>query len=343
VASSRAFEEVAMRKKAIVLFSILAFILIGAAATLAGMIGFSAPVNPPPLASLQAAGAALGKNLSDLPQIENFKARDGTAIAFRSYQAATDKIAVLVHGSSAAGFMMHPMGRALASAGISAYALDIRGHGLSGPKGDVAYVGQLEDDVEDFLKSIAAKHPNAKRILIGFSSGGAFTLRFAGGAKGELFDGYLAMAPYVGEDAPSNRPQSGGWVSAAVPRIVGLLLLDRIGIRQFGYLPVLGFAVPEEQRGSPNRTAFYSYRLWLNFGTPRDWRSAVRSIRRPMIVLGGANDELFLSDKLDETFRLVRNDIKVEVVPGLDHMQIVTEAPAIAAAINAARALLPAQ
>jgi hypothetical protein len=98
-------------------------------------------------------------------------------------------------------------------------------------------------------------------------------------------------------------------VSAAVPRIIGLILADRLGIRQFGYLPVLGFAVPEEQRRSPARTAFYSYRLWSNFGTPRDWKSAIRGIRRPTLVIGAATDELFLSDKYDETFRLVRNDI----------------------------------
>ncbi len=313
-------------------------------AVLAGMIAFSAPTNPPPVPTLQAAAGVLVKNLADLPKAENFPARDGTTIAFRSYAGSPDRVVVLVHGSSGSSILMHLIGRELAKAGITAYALDMRGHGFSGPKGDIAYIGQLDDDVEDFLKSIAGKHANSKRVLLGFSAGGGFIIRFAGGSKGELFDGYVAMAPYLAEDVPSARPRiQGGWVSAAVPRLIALSMLDRLGIRNFGHLPVLGFAIPEEQRKNPVLTPFYSYRLWANFRSPRDWQGAVRGIRRPTLVIAGSTDELFLSEKFDETFRLVRNDIKVEVVPNINHMQLVTEAPAIAAAVRAANELLPAK
>ena len=316
----------------------------GCMAVLAGMIAFSAPTNPPPVPTLQAAAAVLVKTLGDVPKAENFVARDGTSVAFRSYPASPDRVVVLVHGSSGSALLMHPIAGELAKAGITAYALDMRGHGFSGPKGDIAYVGQLDDDVEDFLKSIATKHANAKRVLLGFSAGAGFTIRFAGGAKGELFDGYVAMAPYLGEDVPSARPRvEGGWVSAAVPRLIALTILDRLGIRQFGHLPVLGFAIPEDQRRIPFITPFYSYRLFANFRSPRDWMGAVRAIRRPTLVIAGSTDELFVSEKFDETFRLVRNDIKVEVVPNINHMQLVTEAPAIAAAVRAATQLLSAR
>ena len=333
-----------MRRKAMTLFSILALLSVGGVAVLAGMMAFSAPFNPPPVPTLQAAAGVLVKNIGDLPKVESFGAHDGTKIAYRAYPASADRVAVLVHGSSGSSVLMHLIAKELAKLGITAYALDMRGHGFSGPKGDVAYVGQLDDDVEDFLKSIAPKHPNAKRLLLGFSAGGGFIVRFAGGPKGDLFDSYVAMAPYLGEDAPSARSRiDGGWASAAVPRIIALAILDRIGIRQFGYLPVLGFAIPEEQRSNPVLTPFYSYRLWANFRAPRDWQGAVRGIRRPMIVLGGSTDELFQTDKFDEAFRLVRNDIKVEIVPGINHMQLVTEPPAIAAAVKAVTALLPGQ
>ena len=308
------------------------------------MLAFSAPFNPPPVPTLQAAAAVLVKNIGDLPKVESFDARDGTKIAFRAYPASAERIAVLVHGSSGSSVLMHLLAKELAKLGITAYALDMRGHGFSGPKGDVAYVGQLDDDVEDFVKSIAGKHPTAKRLLLGFSAGGGFVVRFAGGPKGELFDSYVAMAPYLGEDAPSARSHvEGGWASAAVPRIVALSILDRFGIRQFGYLPVLGFAIPEEQRTNPVLTPFYSYRLWANFRAPRDWQGAIRGIRRPMIVVGGSADELFRTEKFDEAFRLVRSDIKVEIVPEINHMQLVTEPPAIAAAAKAVNTLLPSQ
>ncbi|MFM5616223.1 alpha/beta hydrolase [Aeromonas veronii] len=64
---------------------------------------------------------------------------------------------------------MHKMASAFSQAGYDAYALDIRGHGASGDKGTIAYIGQLEDDLEDFIKSVAPAKP---ATLVGFSSGG---------------------------------------------------------------------------------------------------------------------------------------------------------------------------
>ena len=58
---------------------------------------------------------------------------------------------MLIHGSSVTGVMMHPLAEALQRAGATVYTLDLRGHGASGKKGDIAYVGQLDDDVADFL------------------------------------------------------------------------------------------------------------------------------------------------------------------------------------------------
>src|SRR3546814_16323875 len=74
---------------------------------------------------------------------------------------------------------MHILARALQSMPDppTVYALDIRGHGQSGPlRGDIAYVGQLEDDLADFLAASRIDHPAAQWTLIGFSSGGGFTL-----------------------------------------------------------------------------------------------------------------------------------------------------------------------
>ena len=50
------------------------------------------------------------------------------------------------------------MAKGFAAAGYTAYALDIRGHGASGTKGHIAYIGQLEDDMEDFVHSTKLAH-----------------------------------------------------------------------------------------------------------------------------------------------------------------------------------------
>lgn len=330
-----------MNRKAMTLLSIVVFALVSAAGVLAGMVAFSSPGNPPPLKTIDGAVANLLKTLGDLPQYKTFPARDGTPIAYRSYPSQADRVAVLVHGSSGSSIIMHPLAKELANAGIATYALDMRGHGFSGPKGDVAYIGQLEDDVEDFLKHIAAAHPNARRILIGVSAGGGFVLRYAGGPKGQQFDAYIAQAPYLSEDAGNTRTRdASGWVSVAIPRLIALSILDRIGIRYFGYLPVLGFAIAPEQRSLPVVTPAYSYRLWTNFRTPRDWKGAIANIRRPTRIIVGADDELFYADKFAPALAPIRTDIPVEIVPKVNHLQVTTEPAAIAVTVRNAIDLL---
>src|SRR5215475_4111406 len=161
-------------------------------------------------------------NFSDLPKISQFMARDGTQLAFRYYPStdvAGKGSVVLVHGSSATSSSMHVMAKGFAAAGYATYALDIRGHGQSGVKGHIAYLGQLEDDIEDFVHAIKLAQPST---LVGFSSGGGFVLRFAGSSKQKLFSNYLLLTPFISQDAPTSRPGSGGWASVGVPRIIAL-------------------------------------------------------------------------------------------------------------------------
>ena len=41
-------------------------------------------------------------------------------------------------------------------------------------RGDIDYIGQLDDDLVDLIATIHPEHTNATMILIGFSDGGAF-------------------------------------------------------------------------------------------------------------------------------------------------------------------------
>ena len=106
----------------------------------------------------------------------------------------------------------------------------MRGHGDSGSKGQIAYVGQLDDDLEDFMRSVQPARP---ATLAGFSAGGGFALRVAAGERQTLFDQYLLLSPFISQDAPTYRPDSGGWVSVGMPRIVALSLLDAVGVHAF--------------------------------------------------------------------------------------------------------------
>jgi non-heme chloroperoxidase len=321
-----------------ILFITLGGIAVVLIAVLAGMIVFGTAAPLPPVASLQTGDAVIGRERADLGPALRFKARDGATLAYRTYPAAPDKIAFLIHGSSGSSGAVHGLAKALQTAGITVYAPDMRGHGESGRKGDVDYIGQLEDDLIDLIAAIGPVPPSATRILIGHSSGGGFVLRFAGGTEGGRFDGYLLLSPYVAYDAPTVRPNAGGWAVPYVPRIIALSLLSRAGIHWFEGLPVVVFAILPQDL-TANRTPTYSFRLWANFAPHRDWRGDIHNIRRPVMVLVGANDELFHADEFAPTFHSVRADVPVEVVPGINHMEMVTAPAGRAAVIKAFDAL----
>jgi alpha-beta hydrolase superfamily lysophospholipase len=233
---------------------------------LAGLL--AAPLVPPP--ELQSISAARGTvDLSSLPAVERFQARDGTWLGFRHYPAsapATGGAAIVVHGSSASsGGTIHALSHAVAARGVDTFAIDIRGHGASGTRGDIAYVGQLEDDLADFVAAVRMTTLTAPLTLIGHSAGGAFALRVAGSQIQNLFARTVLLAPYLGYSAPTNRPNSGGWASADVPRILGLMALRTVGITCCEALPVLAFAVPPNSES--NLVQDYSHRLMRNFAT----------------------------------------------------------------------------
>ena len=133
------------------------------------------------------------------------------------------------------------------------YAISLRGHGGSGTgNGDVSYLGQLDDDLADLVKGAGLDKPGMHRTLAGFSSGGGFVLRIAGGPQAGLFDDYLAISPYIAQDSPTNKPNSGGWAGVALPRIVALSLLDGFGLPWFQGLPAVHFATARQGRRQPH-------------------------------------------------------------------------------------------
>jgi non-heme chloroperoxidase len=323
-------ERVVVRWLLYGLASVAGLIVLG----LAGAIAFGTAKPPPPLATIGAAGPTLQREAADLPAVTRFKARDGSMLAYRAYPASATRVAVVIHGSSGSSVVVHGFAKALQAAGITVYAPDIRGHGGSGRNGDIDYVGQLEDDLIDLLGTVGPMPAGGKRVLVGHSSGGGFALRVAGGSIGDRFDGYLMISPFLRHDAPTARTNTGGWAAPSVPRIVGLYLLSQLGVHWFEGLPVVAFAIAPQDVHA-NRTARYSFRLWANFSPHRDWEADVRGIRRPAMVLIGANDELFRADQYAPTLHALRKDIAVEVIPNVDHMGAVVTAEGRAAAIKA--------
>ncbi|AOZ06063.1 alpha/beta hydrolase [Cupriavidus malaysiensis] len=300
---------------------------------LAAAIAFGGPTRPQPMLSIS--NPFRNVDYSALPPLSHYAARDGTQLAYRRYAPAGGAAArgsvVLVHGSSANSQSVHPLAQSLAGAGFAVYALDIRGHGDSGPHGDIAYIGQLDDDLQDFTGSVRPPRPST---LAGFSSGGGFAIRVAGGARQALFDNYLFLAPYTSRRAASFRPNAGGWVAVGVPRVVALTLLNRIGVTRYNHLPVVAFAVGNASAAGLVGT--YSYALVTNFQPDEAYQDDIRAIREPAAVLAGVDDEVFLAARFAQVFAEAgRPDIPVTLVPGSGHIGLTLDAQARAAVVAA--------
>ena len=303
--------------------------IVGAAAlVLTAMI--AAPLaRLPELTSVSKAARAVDRSM--MPALERFSARDGTELSYRRYPArgpSSGKIAILVHGSSGSSIAVHALADALAGRGVETYAPDIRGHGGSGTRGDVVFVGQLENDLEDLVSVVRKASPQEPLTLLGHSAGGGFALRVASSPIQNLFARTVLLAPYLGYDAPTNRPDSGGWARADIPRIFGLLALRGLGIDCCEALPTLAFAVPANSERILAST--YSYRLMRNFAT-RGYKGDFVAAKNPLTLISGAADELMLADKYADAVHAIAPSVEVKLIDGVDHMGIVSDPKAVSA------------
>ena len=306
-------------------------VLTVAAIVLVAAIVYGGPRTLSPLEVPDPFGAV---EFSDLPKPAHFMARDGTQLAYRVYGAGSSGSkgsVVLIHGVTSRGDLLHPLAKGFADAGYVAYALDIRGHGESGPKGKIGYIGQLEDDLEDFMKNA---RPTGRKSLVGFSGGGGFALRFAADARRTLFDNYLLLAPFLSQQASTYRPAGGGRASIGMPRIVALAMLNIVGITSLNDLTAFKFAVRPASR--ERLTPQYSYALARNFTPHLNYKNDIALASQPMEVLVGETDEQFYPKQFSAEFDVAGRKVPVSIVLGVrSHIELTLVPVAIQAAVAA--------
>lgn len=299
---------------------------------LASMI--AVPVSKPaPLAFISDTVRAADRE--GIPALSYFQARDGSQLGYRHYAPsvpAAGRATILIHGSSGSSLAMHPLAKALAARGVESFVPDIRGHGVSGTRGDIGYLGQLEDDLADLVRHLRITTPDLPLTLVGHSSGGAFALRVAGSAVQTLFARSVLLSPFLGPTAVSSRPNAGGWASPDLPRIIALSILRSFGIVCCDQLPVIGFAVPANS--TRILTAEYSFRLLANFGAHRDYREDLRAAKGPLTLIAGANDELMFAGKYAEAVAGTAAKIDVKILDNANHMDVVSTALVLPAVVE---------
>jgi len=260
---------------------------------------------------------------SEIPDVSTYLCRDSAELDYRYYPSQSNNVIILLHGSGWHSRYFLPLANYISSENLAhVYTPDLRGHGKNPIKrGDIDYIKQLEDDIADLVLVIREKHPNAKLIVGGHSSGGGLALRFGGSQYRNEADAYLLISPYLKYNAPTTRKNSGGWASVHKPRIIGLSMLNSSGIRVLNYLPVIDFNMPEAYRDG-TETLTYSYRLNTGYA-PKNYKKDLEKMEQPLLIVVGSADESFVPEEYLPLVSQYKQDVNVTIVDSVSHMGIV--------------------
>ena len=279
--------------------------------------------------------SALAANLQTAPEPEQIEMRDGWSMPVRKYgtQDARKPLLILVHGSGWNGLQYNAMAQNLSN-DAHVLAVDLRGHGATPERrGDVDYIGQMEDDLADLINAEAIE--GQQLVMLGHSSGGGLVVRFAGGVHGALIDKAVLLAPFLKYNAPSTRADAGGWAHLLLRRVIGLSILNGFGITALNHLTTIQFNMPAEVLDGPYgtlATTSYSYRLNTGFAPREDYLSDIKALPEFTLLVGSA-DEAFYAEKYEGVMRAVTDKGTYEIVNGVDHLGII-DADETAAAIR---------
>jgi alpha-beta hydrolase superfamily lysophospholipase len=123
----------------------------------------------------------------------------GTRLAYRTWEGASARAAlVVVHGFGEHSGRYAEFGERMASYGISTFAMDLRGHGLSeGRRGHVASFDILLQELDRFRREVEGLADfRIPLFLLGHSFGGLIALRYQE-EYNTRFEGAIISAPWL--------------------------------------------------------------------------------------------------------------------------------------------------
>ena len=262
-----------------------------------------------------------------LPAMQQYIGRDGTPMPIRIYPSPSDRLVIFVHGSSYHGAAYHRLAEQLSTSGAATVVVpNLRGHHLAGrSRGDLAYVGQLEDDLADLIADLRSRGMTGEVVLAGHSSGGGLAIRFAGGPHGHLADRVAVLAPMIPSSPAIRDGDAGGWARVNHPRYLALTALNLLGFDGLNALPVIAFSKPTSLWDG-TETLVYSYRLNESYHPRYDYGSDLAALPAGSLVMVGANDQAIEPTELERIVLEHATHPDVRILSGVDHFGIFADA-----------------
>lgn len=300
------------------------------------LIAIDQPVTPEKLAAKGQKGIDFSgvkdQDLSSLTPVQTLDSKNGSPIHYRFYQniGKTERLIVLIHGSGWHSMQYPAMAKYLTDNNLGHVVTpDLRGHGENPQRrGDVDYIGQMEDDLAELIASLKEKYRTKQVIVAGHSSGGGLVIRMAGGKHGALADGWVLLAPFIRHDAPTARVNAGGWAHPMIKRIIGLSMLNGIGITALNNLTAIQFNMPEHVRNGDlghTATLAYSHRLNTSFAPRPDYGSDLKAMSKPLLLLAGKDDEVFRAEAYQPTISAHTDSGEYHLLDNLGHIDLVED------------------
>ena len=235
----------------------------------------------------------------DKPQF--LKASDGIDLAYYTKFPQTKPVAALIviHGGGAysgAGYQYLAKGLS-EKYQTSVYLVDLRGHGHSGgPRGDTPSVEQVWTDLSLFIATVRKNNPGIPLYLGGHSSGGGLILNYSIWNKKEDVDGYFFVSPQFGYKSDTDRENA---KNSFVSVKKWVFIISAIsGGHILGNTQAVFFNYPEKIRQTqPLLLKSITRNMSLSM-TPDNPQEQFKKIDKPFGLFIGANDDLFVPEKV---------------------------------------------
>jgi acylglycerol lipase len=195
---------------------------------------------------------------------------------------------VLVHGLHEHGGRYAHVAERLARAGYAGYVVDHPGHGRSaGTRGNIGSMAATVDGVDQLVRLVADRHPDAPLFVYGHSMGGLIALQYLTGSPDTRIRGAVISAPALYAGAASGVQRRLAPVLSRFLPDLGVLTLDADTISRDP-------AVVAAYRADPlNSTGKVRARTGTEMMLATEAMPArLRSLTLPLFVLHGGADRL---------------------------------------------------